>query len=94
MAMDFRQATDELLAGISHEHLAQVLGVSVSSVRQARLAEGAKAHRKPPKDWEEEVAEIALWEGYRLLRLSDSLKKATKARKKSSRVGKGTASAK
>jgi len=94
MAMDFRQATDELLAGISHERLAEVLGVSVSSVRQARLAEGAKAHRKPPKDWEDAVAGMAEIEGYRLLKLAQSLDKVVKARWKSSRVGKGSATVK
>ncbi len=76
MAMDFRAATDELLAGISHDQLAKWLGVSVPTVRQARLDEGAKAHRKPPEGWQGAVADLAESHGARLLRLAKALNKA------------------
>ncbi len=59
MAMTFRSATDELLAGISHEELANALGVSVATVRQARLTDDAKAHRSPPEGWETAVLRLA-----------------------------------
>jgi flagellar biosynthesis regulator FlbT len=59
MAMNFRRATDELLANFSHEELAKALGVSVATVRQARLTEAAKAHRTPPPDWERVVLKLA-----------------------------------
>jgi len=59
MAMDFRKATDSLLEGISHEKLAAVLGVSVATVRQARLDETAKAHRSPPEGWQAKVRRLA-----------------------------------
>ncbi len=43
MSQSFRKATDELFSVISHEELAKALGCSVATIRQARLAEGAKA---------------------------------------------------
>lgn len=57
--MEFREATDELLSRISHEQLAETLGVSVAAVRQARLAPAANAHRAPPKDWRFAVIRLA-----------------------------------
>jgi hypothetical protein len=57
--MDFREATDGLFARIDHEALAKVLGVSVASIRQARLKPGANAHRPPPSDWRDAVVRLA-----------------------------------
>jgi hypothetical protein len=74
MAMDFKKATDELFAPISHDDLAAALGKSVPSIRQARLDEGASAHRKPPEGWEKAVAGLAEKQANRLIRLSKSLK--------------------
>jgi hypothetical protein len=59
MAMDFRTATDALLDSTSHEALAKSLGVSVATVRQARLAPSAKAHRSPPAGWESVILRLA-----------------------------------
>lgn len=59
MAEDFRQATDELLASLTHHDLAKALGVSVATVRQARLEPGAKARRNPPHGWESVILELA-----------------------------------
>ena len=73
MAMTFREATDILLGELSHERLAEKLGVSVPTVRQARLGDDAKAHRSPPEGWEEVVAGIAEERGYALLKLAKSL---------------------
>src|SRR5437763_13145780 len=57
--MDFREATENLCAGVSHEELAAALGVSVATVRQARLRPDAKAHRSPPANWERAVIKLA-----------------------------------
>lgn len=57
--MDFREATETLCAGISHEELAKALGVSVATVRQARLRPDAKAHRAPPSNWRAGVKRLA-----------------------------------
>ncbi|MEI9991336.1 MAG: hypothetical protein WDM86_14985 [Rhizomicrobium sp.] len=75
-SLAFRAATDELLACITHDQLADALGVSVSTVRQARLDEGAKARRKPPEGWQGVVADLAEMHADRLLRLSKALNKA------------------
>lgn len=71
--MNFRKATDDLLAGISHEELAKALGVSVPTVRQARLADDAKAHRRPPDGWEAAVAKLAKQRAEHFRRLADRL---------------------
>lgn len=79
MPEDFRKATDDLLAGISHEKLASVLGVSVATVRQARLVPTAKAHRNAPEGWQAKVADLAEREANRLQRLAKALQRKTKA---------------
>lgn len=57
--MDFKEATENLCAGVSHEELAATLGVSVATIRQARLRPDAKAHRSPPTNWERAVIKLA-----------------------------------
>lgn len=74
MSKDFRRATDELLYNVSHEELAKALGCSVATLRQARLAEGAKAHRKPPEGWEKVVAKLAENRSAAMAKLADRLK--------------------
>jgi hypothetical protein len=75
MPEDFRKATDQLLAGISHQQLADALAVSVPTVRQARLDESANAHRSAPEGWEAKVAAMAEREANRLQRLAKSLQR-------------------
>ena len=57
--MDFRKATDALFGRVDHETLAKRLGVSIASIRQARLKDDAAAHRSPPEGWEKAVADLA-----------------------------------
>jgi hypothetical protein len=57
--MDFKEATDGILDRISHEKLAEALGVSVASIRQARLPTDAKAYRTPPKHWKDTIIRLA-----------------------------------
>jgi hypothetical protein len=62
--MDFKEATDGLFARVDHEDLARKLGVSVASIRQARLRPEAGAHRSPPENWQTAViraAEERVW---------------------------------
>ena len=74
MAITFRAATDELFASISHDELAKALGVSVATVRQARLDPAAKARRSPPDGWENAVRRLAQDRAARLGRLAGRLK--------------------
>jgi transcriptional regulator with XRE-family HTH domain len=73
MPMDFRRATDELFEGISHQDLADALGMSVATIRQARQGEDGKSHRSPPKGWEPTVAKLARARGAALVRLAERL---------------------
>ena len=57
--MNFKEATDALFERVSHEDLATELGVSVPSIRQARLDPKAAAHRQPPEGWGKAVASLA-----------------------------------
>jgi hypothetical protein len=57
--MDFREATDGLFDRIDHEDLANRLGVSIASIRQARLKPEAGAHRSPPTNWKQTVIRLA-----------------------------------
>ncbi len=57
--MDFRDATDGLCAKVDHEDIARALGVSVQTVRQARLTDNTKAYREPPREWQDAVIRLA-----------------------------------
>ena len=57
--MEFRDATDGLFSKVDHSELADALGVSVASIRQARLKSEASAHRPPPADWQNAVIRLA-----------------------------------
>ena len=57
--MDFREATDGLFSRVDHEELAKTLGVSVATIRQARLRPEAGAHRSPPVEWRRAVLKLA-----------------------------------
>ena len=57
--MLFRDVTDQLFDRVAHKDLARRLGVSVATIRQARLCWTAQAHRPPPKKWQDAALEIA-----------------------------------
>jgi len=57
--MNFKKATDDLFANVTHQELARELEASVAAIRQARLAEGALAHRTPPQGWKRAVLKLA-----------------------------------
>jgi hypothetical protein len=72
--MDFKKATDELTAPVSHEELAAALKVSIPTVRQARLDPSAKAYRRPPEGWARAVIRLAEAKAERLNRLAARLR--------------------
>jgi hypothetical protein len=57
--MKFREAVDSLCSALTHEDVAKALGVSVQTVRQARMQEESKAFRTPPKNWEKAIIRLA-----------------------------------
>jgi hypothetical protein len=74
--MDFKKATDRLFDHVGHSELAESLGVSVASIRQARLDRTAKAFRSPPPNWERAVAHLANAQIERMQGLLSSLKES------------------
>ncbi|MES1180007.1 MAG: hypothetical protein ABUL43_02305 [Hyphomicrobium sp.] len=75
--MDFKKATDVLCNEVAHADLAGELGVSIATVRQARLSADAKAKRSAPVGWEAGVAKLAEARARRLLRLAEKLRTLT-----------------
>ncbi|HEY4941864.1 MAG TPA: hypothetical protein VII56_10585 [Rhizomicrobium sp.] len=71
--MDFKKATEELMAGMTRGQIAEALGVSEATVRQARLDDTANAHRNPPAGWEAKVAKLAKQRAERLQRVAERL---------------------
>ena len=57
--MNFREAVDALCASLDHEDVAKALGVSVQTVRQARLRQDSDAFRAPPKNWKAAITRLA-----------------------------------
>lgn len=57
--MDFKTATDRVAGCISHAEIAEAAGVSVQTIRQARLDPSAPGHRPPPAGWREVLARLA-----------------------------------
>ncbi len=72
MAIDFIAATDAILAKTKPEDLAEAIGCSLSSVKQARMTEGG-GRRSPPPGWEMGVAKLARQRAEQLRRLADKL---------------------
>jgi hypothetical protein len=72
--MDFREATDNLCVRTDHEDLAKALGVSLQTVRQARLGSEAAAHRSPPGDWKGTIIRLAEEKVWHYRQLIESLR--------------------
>lgn len=73
--MDFKKVTDDLFVRIDHDDLAKALGVSVASIRQARLRTDAKAHRGAPPGWEKAILRLAEKQAIHFQRLVTTMKK-------------------
>jgi hypothetical protein len=72
--MDFKKTTDALFSRVTHDDLADKLGVSVALIRQARLPEAAKAHRAPPEGWEDAALRLAEEQARHYARLAERLR--------------------
>jgi hypothetical protein len=71
--MDFNKATEILMAGMTRAEIAEALGKSEATVRQAKLDPSANAHRNPPPGWEAVLARLARKRAEVLARLADKL---------------------
>jgi len=72
--MDFREATDNLCSKINHQDLAKAMGVSVQTVRQARLSNENDAQRTPPAEWRGALIRLAEERVFYYRRLIDQLR--------------------
>lgn len=75
--MDFKTATDRLTACISHADIAAAAGVSVQSIRQARLDPTNPNHRPPPDAWEKTVIRLAREKRRELKELIEELQRGS-----------------
>lgn len=57
--MDFKEATDILTRRITADEIAEVAGVSISSIARARLDPSSAAYRSPPENWKPVLARLA-----------------------------------
>jgi hypothetical protein len=57
--MKFREAVDAVCSALTHEDVAKALGVSVQTIRQARMQEDSKSYRAPPSNWERALIRLA-----------------------------------
>lgn len=56
--VDFRTATDRAAPCVGHQELADELGVSVQSIRAARLDPGSPNFRNAPGGWQRALAKL------------------------------------
>ena len=71
--MDFKTATDCVAGCISHAEIAEAAGVSVQTIRQARLDPSAPGHRPPPVGWQSVLARLARVRSKQLAAFAESL---------------------
>lgn len=58
--MDFKTATDRVAGCITHAEIAEACGVSLQSIRQARMDPSSPSYRNPPAGWEAVLARLAI----------------------------------
>jgi hypothetical protein len=54
--MDFKTATDRVAGCISHAKIAKAAGVSIQTIRQARMDPTSSSYRNPPNEWQNVLA--------------------------------------
>jgi AcrR family transcriptional regulator len=80
--MDFRTAVTILGRQITTAEIAEAAGMSPSSIRQARLQEGAPGYRTPPKHWEEALLQLAKQRQLELASLMKDLERALESKQR------------
>lgn len=74
--MDFREAVERLNETTTREEIAESVGVSFYSVRQALLPSDSKSHRPAPPNWRPVLASLARRRAARLEELAGELDQA------------------
>ncbi len=71
--MDFKTATDRVAGCITHAEIAEACGVSLQSIRQARMDPSSPSYRNPPVGWEGVLARLARERARHLLNIAEAL---------------------
>ena len=71
--MQFRDAVDALGGCATRAEIAQALGASFYSVKQALLPSDSSAHRPPPPGWQTALARLTRKRARQLTKLADRL---------------------
>lgn len=75
--MDFKTATDRVAGCITHAEIAEACGVSLQSIRQARMDPNSPSYRNPPGGWEVVLARLARARSAELLRFAETISEGT-----------------
>lgn len=73
--MDFRRAVERLNECTTREELADALGVSFWTVKQALLPAESAGHRSPPSGWRAVLAQVARARARRFDALAEQLER-------------------
>lgn len=71
--MDFKAATDRVAGCISHAEIAEACGVSIQTIRQARMDPQSASYRNPPAGWSVVLSTLARRKAAELGRFADML---------------------
>ena len=71
--MDFKTATDRVGGCITHAEIAEAAGVSIQTIRQARMDPTSSSYRNPPMGWQKAMARLARQRAIELNKFADSL---------------------
>lgn len=74
--MDFKTATDRVAGCISHAEIADAAGVSIQTIRQARMDPTSSSYRNPPVGWRAVIARLVRERANELFELANSLERA------------------
>lgn len=74
--MDFKTATDRVAGCISHAEIAEAAGVSIQTIRQARMDPDSPSYRNPPVGWQGVLARLARQRSRALAAFADQVERA------------------
>lgn len=70
--VDFKEATDQLLElGVTLGELAEEMGGSEWTIRQARLDPDSDSYRSPPSDWQLAISRLCSRRAQELAKLAE-----------------------
>lgn len=74
--MDFKTATDRVAGCITHVEIAEAAGVSIQTIRQARMDPASPSYRNPPTGWQGVLSRLARQRSRELAVFADQVDRA------------------